>query len=119
MFTGCGSKDMTAAKWCKIQKKLADIGMEKYFDAFKGKEYDETAKSYEQYVNDCRKIYYKYYATADYLTEWQKGHKEEISECLKTNPKLDFRKIYGEKYDQFVMNVFYFLEEKVKRESEE
>jgi len=111
-------KTLTVEKWCKIQKKIADIGMKKYFDAFNNKSYEEMAKSYEQYVKDSQKVYQKYNVTSFYLNEWEKEHKQEISSFLESHEDLDFKKNYGEKYNQFVLNVFRFLEEKVQRETE-
>ena len=118
-YTGCkASKEMTTEKWCKIQKELADIGINKYFNAFIDKEYEEMAESYVQYVKDSQAVYKKYNTTGALLTKWQAEHREEITSHLESHPEIDFRKIYGDKYNKFSLNIYYFLEEKVKRETE-
>ncbi len=119
VITGCSSKEMTTKKYCRIQKEIADLGINNYFDFFINKKYDEMKKSYSQYVKECSAIYKKYNTTGVLLKQWGDEHEEEIANCLKSHPELDYRKIHGNKYDSFTWNIYYFLEKKVKHETAE
>ena len=115
-FSGCSKpNELTEEKYCMIQKEIADLGINKYFDVFNNKVYNEMKESYVQYVKEVKGIYEKYNTTDELVEAYGNIYEEEITAFLITHPEMDYEKIHEEKYEAFTMNVYKFLEQKINQ----
>ena len=87
---------MTVEKYADMDFELATMLMEKYYDKFKDKKYEDVKEIYANFLIEKDFIYKKYGITdAKKNSVWSKKNKAELKDYRKAHPEINYFKKFS------------------------